>query len=394
MTWPRGINRLENVMPFARSAPTVLITSALIVVALLTVVNLQIVNRMTRSAEEGQFAMMAQILQAELKGAENRSMAGAELLAALPSIREAFAGQQREALLALTQSGFQVQKEKFGISQAQFHSLPSTSFLRVHNPAKFGEDLSSYRQMVVDVNRNRAGRKGIEITTSGIGVFGTVPMSDMVGSHTGSFEMACEFGPLLDRLKAAYGFEMAVLIDEKTLKETATSLKGEVFNDVNRVGRFIRFSSTHTDLLKELVTPADVNLVEEVRYIREALGVPYGVLLQPLYNYAHQQIGVIAVSRNFHETRSAAGRAFVWQMLLALLCGIALIGSVLIVVRGLLLGPLVLVGQSLAALADGESSPPVPDADPLCPEMKAVIESVQRIRDRSAGPGQGGGNAA
>lgn len=367
-------------MKFKYSAPTVLILMVVFSIATQALVSNRISSHMTASSEAGQFAMMSQILQSELTMAQTRAAAGAEIIAAIPTVKEAFAARNREQLLEITKAAYRIQQEKYGFSQAQFHALPSISFLRVHNPAKFGEDLASYRPMIVDVNRNIALRKGIEITTSGIGIFGTVPMTDAVGSHTGSFEMAFEFGPLLDSIKTAYGLELAVYIDEKMLRETATSLKGDVFNEQNRVGSFVKFHSTHSDLLRSLVTAAEVNVIEDVPYVREAQGVSYGVLLQPLYNYAHKQIGVIAAARNFSATRSSAGQAIVWQGLLALMCAVILIGAILIVLRGMLLQPLSQLSGRFDALVGGDASQAMEETDGLCDEMQHLAQCYESLR--------------
>ncbi|TAN70982.1 MAG: hypothetical protein EPN17_03090 [Methylobacter sp.] len=367
-------------MKFRHNAPAVLIITVVIAITIISVVSNRISSQMTASSEEGQFAMMSEIMKSKLVGAENNALSSAEMVAAMPDVKAAFAAKDRERLLAITQDIFRIQHDKYGFTQAQFHELPAVSFLRVHNPKKFGEDLSGYRQMVVDVNRNIAIRKGIEVTTSGVGIFGTLPMTDAAGVHTGSFEMALEFGPLLDALKAAYGFELAVFIEEKILHEVATSLKGDILNEQNRVGKYIKFYTTHSELLRALVSDADINISEDTHYVRDAVGVPYGVLLQPLYNYAHKQIGVVAISGNFGATRSAAGQALVWQSLLAIVVIIVLIGAILIVVRGLLLQPLLMLSERLAALAKGDCSQTIEDTDSLCEEMQQLADNYEQLR--------------
>lgn len=369
-------------MKFRYSAPAVLMLMVVIAITTQAIVSYRISSHMTASSEAGQFSMMSQILQSEMSGAQNKAAAGAELIAAIPMVKEAFATRNRERLLEITKDAYRVQHEKYGITQAQFHAMPSTSFLRVHNPAKFGEDLSSYRQMVVEVNRNKALRTGVEITTSGIGIFGTVPVSDTVGSHTGSFELGFEFGPMLDTIKAAYGFELAVYIDEKMLRETATSLHGDILNEQNRVGKFVKFYSTHSELLRSLVTSAEISVLEDVTYVRETQGIHYGILLTPLYNFAHKQIGVLAVSRNFSATRSASGQAIVWQALLALICAVVMIGAILIVIRGLILQPMSQLSERFEALAEGDTSRAVEDTDTMCEEMRQLSEKYERLREQ------------
>ncbi len=370
-------------MKFRYNAPAILITAVLIVITTISVVSTLIAHRMTASAEERQFELMAKAMNSRLKEAENRATAGAEMIAALPKVKQLFAERKREELLAATGAVYAIQREKYGMSQAQFHLPDITSFLRVHNPSKFGESLSHYREMVVDVNRNKAIRKGIEITTSGIAIFGTVPMTDEKGAHTGSFEMGLEIGPLLDELKKDYGFEIALLIDEKILRETATSLKGDVFNEQNRVGKFVKFYTTHPELSRALLSANDVNIAEDTHFMRESSGVAYGVQLLPVYNYAKKPIGVIAITDDFSATRAADGAALVWQVLLALISIVLLTGVIHAVIRGLLLKPLKVLGDHMDALASGDSSQRIEYADSFCEEMQHLADNYELLRVRA-----------
>ncbi|MBF0267010.1 MAG: hypothetical protein HQL44_00310 [Alphaproteobacteria bacterium] len=371
-------------MTFRKNALTVMTRSVIVVIAAVSLVSYLISHRMTASFEEGQFTLMEQTLHSKLLGAESKAIAAAEMMAAMPAVKKAFAARNRAELLSATKNAFRIQHEKYGISQAQFQLSPATSFLRVHNPDKFGEDQSAYRPMIVEVNANQTIRKGIEITTSGIGVFGALPMTDESGKNIGSFEMAMEIGPLLDELKGAYGFDLGFFVDEKILHATATSLKGDIFNDENRVGAFIKFHSTHPALLQALVGDADVNVTESAHYLREANGVPYGVLLQPVYNYAKKRIGVMAIASDFSQTRSADGQAVVWQVLLGLVSSVLLIGFILVVVRGMIMRPLEVLNEHVASLADGERGRDLPGVESWCEEMRELAQNCERLADRSA----------
>jgi len=119
---------------FRQSAPAVLIGAVIAVIATVSIISNLISHRMAASFEETQFALMGQIMQSKLNGAEGKAMAAAESLASMPAVVNAFSEQNREALLAATQGTFKVMHEKQGVSQAQFHLAPELSFLRLHNP--------------------------------------------------------------------------------------------------------------------------------------------------------------------------------------------------------------------------------------------------------------------
>ena len=49
-----------------------------------------------------------------------------------------------------------------------------------------------------------------------------------------------------------------MFIDEKLLRETAKSIKGDILNEQNRVGPYVKFYSTHPELLRTLVSDGDI----------------------------------------------------------------------------------------------------------------------------------------
>jgi len=55
-------------------------------------------------------------------------------------------------IVAPVRSSFAPLKSAYGVEQFQFHTPPATSYLRVHQPAKFGDDLASFRKTVVATN--------------------------------------------------------------------------------------------------------------------------------------------------------------------------------------------------------------------------------------------------
>src|ERR1043166_1352267 len=264
-------------MTFRRSAPAAIIAAVVVVIAAVTFASNRLFAGLTASVEDGQFRLMQSIVETALRNAADNALGRAEIIAALPAARESVASKNRDRLLAEYALMFARQKERHGVDQAQFHVLPAVSLLRLQDPATYGDDLTRFRPIVVAVNREKAARKGLAIARNGPAVFGVAPIQDMQGTHVGSFEFGLEFGALLDGLKAAYGLDFALFVEEKPLREFARGLNPAVLSDQNRVGHFIRFHTTNGALVKALVADADLsNVAESTRYVRDALGLPYG----------------------------------------------------------------------------------------------------------------------
>jgi methyl-accepting chemotaxis protein len=371
-------------MKFRRNAPPVLIAAIIAVITMLTVLSASLFDKTIDATEQSQFALMRSIWTFNLKGAEARALARAEMIADLPSVRKLFAAKDRAALLAETQAMFKVQREKHGVDQAQFHLPPAQSFLRLHSPDKFGDDLTKFRPMVLAIGQDHQIKKGVAIARSGPAIFGIVPIHDDTQNYVGSFEMGIDFGSVLDGLKAAYGFELALFVEEGPLKEFAQGVDPAVYVDENRLGKYLKFHSTNWALLRELVSSGDLAAnTDGIQYNRDAQGVPYGVLLLPVRNTGGTTLGVIALARDFSGTRATAGRSKITQGASALFGIVLLAGAVLIVIRGFLVRPLSALNERFAALAAGDTETRGSKDERWCEELQSLADNHEALRAQS-----------
>ncbi len=370
-------------MTFRRSAPAALIAAVVIVVAGLTFMSTRLFSGLTASVEQSQFQLMQSIIDTALRDAGDEALARADIIASLPLTRQAVASKDRDKLLAEYAEMFAIQRDRRGVDQAQFHIPPAQSLLRLQAPTQFGDDLTQFRPMVVAVNREHAARKGLAIAAGGPAIFGVAPVLDAQGQHIGSFEFGLAFAPIINGLKAAYGLDFSVFIEEKPLRQYARAINPAVLSEQNRVGRFIRLYTTNGVLMRDLASDADISAATEPsHYTRDAKDVPYGVLLVPLRDGAGDPLGVIAVARDFSGSRAAAGQSLVWQICLAVFAVVLLSGVIIVVVRGFLLRPLDVLDRRFAAMAAGERTEAVEDADKFPPEIRRLAEFHDRIVER------------
>jgi methyl-accepting chemotaxis protein len=171
------------------------------------------------------------------------------------------------------------------------------------------------------------------------------------------------------------------------LREVATGAPPEVFDERNRVGRYLRFHSSNGELLEALVRSGDVDGVEEPTRMTRTVGdTTYGVLLVPVRSPSGGPLGLMAIAKDLSGTRAAAGRSLVWQGLIAAFGIILLSGVILIVVRGFLLSP-------LRAIVQGKPL----DDDPLCEELQELARAHAELKARAEAadaPAEHGGEAS
>ena len=181
----------------------ILVTVSLI---MLVTLSYQQMRNAILSQEQVSYRNIESIVRNDLEAVFTSTTMGLNSVITMPEVQKAFAERNREELLRLTAPVFaEVKKE--GIEQFQFHLSPAVSFLRLHQPPKFGDDLSSFRATVLQSNKERKLVAGLEEGKGGYG-FRVVTPVIYQGQHVGSAEFGMGFSPgLLKRWKEQCGGE-------------------------------------------------------------------------------------------------------------------------------------------------------------------------------------------
>ncbi|NLI30739.1 MAG: hypothetical protein GX423_11785 [Nitrospiraceae bacterium] len=222
----------------------------------------------------------------------------AAFVAALPTPTAAFAQGDRNRLLNEVGPGFGHLKTSFGFAQFQYHLPPATSFLRMHQVDKYGDDLSQIRQTVVYTNTNKKGSRGIEVGRGGLGLRGVMPVTYQ-GKHIGSVEFGGDLSAAIDEAKEVSGLEYGVI-----LTPTAESQAWpEWQRQEKKIGDNVVFYSTNYNLIGKAITPnllktpaapADQALVVQA----DVLGKSYDIAIKTLRDYSGQAIGHLVVLKD------------------------------------------------------------------------------------------------
>jgi len=144
----------------------------------------------------------------------SKMTAVSDALIANTGVRDAFAARDRSRLLALTAPLYPQLKSE-GITNWMFHtSEPDMSvFLRLHNPAKFGDHLNRF--MDKEVVRTHAIVAGNELAKAGFAVRIIRPVYDAKGAVTGYLEFGEELGQFIHALKSQTGNDYGLLLNKK-----------------------------------------------------------------------------------------------------------------------------------------------------------------------------------
>lgn len=293
--------------------------------------------------------MVLNLIQSNLQEANKKALARADLISRLPFIQKNFRENSRDELLDNIKTSLKVQKQRFSVTEAQFHLPPAKSYLRVFRPKAPQEDLSSFRQMVLKVNKDKVPLSGIEIGRRGIGIRGVVPISDEKG-HIGSFEIAMDFKPVLDSLKKTTGFESAVFVDEDKMSEIATLIPKPDLEKI--VGGMRVQEATNWKTIRSLVTPDIMTTTKQVDFkVLKNNNESYSAILVPLQDYKGQQIGLIVTAKSLKYLENLKASLFWNNIFLALAQTLVITGTASILFNGLLLRPVLALGNRIKSIS-------------------------------------------
>ena len=169
-------------------------------------------NRLIETAEKRELTGLYQQVQQQIDAELRVASSLARFVAALPDVKKHLLNDDRDALYASLQDAFLQLKTEYSLRQLQFHQPPAISYLRVHKPEKFGDDLSSFRETVVISNQKNTTVKGIEKGVAGFGIRSVVPVT-IQGKHWGSVEFGFSLGQaFFDDFKQRTGVDISLYV--------------------------------------------------------------------------------------------------------------------------------------------------------------------------------------
>lgn len=283
-------------------------------------------------AKRNELLVTATLIQNDLQEQSNKAAARASMVVALPSIQEAMRKQDRDQLVARLQKSFLIQRDKYGVREGQFHLPPATSFLRIYDiKAGHGEDLSSFREMVLTANRKQEAQKGIEVGRRGLSIRGVDVLVDDKGP-IGSFEVGISFGTVMDNLKRNSGFDAGVFVDATLMNDVATLLPKP---DRERlVGTYQNVEATNWKVIRGLVDADLLSAAKEtVTRVARADGVDYGVTALPLLDFKGQRIGAIVAVKSFEKYQAMSDSALIQAIAFAGLQALLLAGAMWLLIK-------------------------------------------------------------
>lgn len=313
-----------------------IISSVSLAVALSVFILYSQMQTVIEEAQLRELRRLFQSMQAEISSRATTAETLAALVAEIPEVKTQFAARNREALADLFVAPFNHLKKNYQFRQFQFHEPNAHSFLRVHKPPKFGDDLSSFRKTVVETNAQKKAIKGIEKGVAGLGIRGVYPVSSPTGRHVGSVE----FGLSLNKsFFQSFKQKYKVNINLYQLKDNKVTL----------------FAGTKKIPAISLAQYKQAAAGKEV-FIREnQTGTTESGILKAVKDFSGNAIGVAMILQDNHYYTKQANSSLI-KSLLALVISLSIAVAFAFLMLRLIITPIreITLSMKEIALGDGD----------------------------------------
>jgi methyl-accepting chemotaxis protein len=247
--------------------------------SILTTINLVSQHRLIKEEERKGLNLYFQRFLEEVKDKGNQAMSLAAVIAENRQVQLYLADKDRHGLIQLLMPIYVQLRMDFDIAQVHLHSPEAVSFLRLHYLEAFGDDLSGYRQTIMDALRTGRTVGGLEKGVTGFGIRGVAPVF-LYEKIVGSVEIGHSFDEaLLLRIRDKWGVDLALyeVEDDGSFKLIA------------RAGEELDGFEAHSHL--------DRTVDQEVTILVAPRGFPRkSILFGAIKNYSGRTVAVLKIS--------------------------------------------------------------------------------------------------
>ena len=287
----RSKSKIEFFNSIKFKIPVPIILGSIVLTAILVFITYNNATSEFEKNQETNFKVFEKLFTDQIESKAKDVSIAMELIVNDKSVISNFAAGNRQAILdALYDVYNNKLKKEFDIDQFQFHTPPATSFLRLHQPNKFGDDLSSFRETVVISNRDKKIISGIEVGRGGPGLRIVYPIN-YESKHIGTVEFGLGIGNILTSMNHALNVEYAIGI-KKEVFEKAKRFEAEKNDVINGSTIFYDYSNEFT---KELVTAEE--LTSSIK--RESFDdKEFASFTFPIIDYNKNEVGFIVLYKD------------------------------------------------------------------------------------------------
>ena len=186
-----------------------------------------------------------------------------------PHIIKNFNNENRQNLYTLLKEDYKY-LQSMDFKQIHFHTKENRSFLRMHSPNKFGDDLTDFRYSVKYVNSTKKTIAGLEMGRIIPGFRFVYPIFDNNNQHKGSVETSFAIASFTKNLKRLYNVRTNFIIRKDIVKsEIFTSSSKHYSKSIESDGYLSLKQSVDSKILKNIKSLEkhyNLNLKDKIKH--------------------------------------------------------------------------------------------------------------------------------
>lgn len=182
----------------------------------------------------------------------------------------------RKQLHDLVGPGWNAMRARYQVRQLHFHLGPgSTSFLRVHRPEKFGDNMDNVRYTIVDANQKLIPTRGFETGRVYSGIRGVTPVfatDPQTGAkeHVGALEAGTSFPVMFKTLRHHLSSHFAVLLHHQHMADNVwPDFLQDLYEKAPPIGDFYIEASSDAPALRQLMAEVGDSLAPDQTHLVE-----------------------------------------------------------------------------------------------------------------------------
>lgn len=316
-------------------------TLTIIFIVAIVAYNSYLLTNLNNKSIDKQLKMVVADIESSLSSIENKALWISSSYANLDFVKQAY--KQYYETNDLVESSIIIENQMLKVNQSieantnkkafiHFHLPPAKSFIRCWSSVR-GDDISDFRNTVLDVSKNHKPVAGIEVGRGGFVIRGICPIFDN-NEYIGSVETLFPISTIFTGTKYPKNVEFAVFMDT-TLLKTATKFlekqSSNITSDKKQIGKLIHVQKTSEKFLLSNISANDLNnaLQDTISFTKGNLNY----IMLPLNNFAGKPEGVYVVQIDNSEQLSLLNAAETQNLFIGIFFIIILVILVVIVVK-------------------------------------------------------------
>ncbi|WP_320036198.1 methyl-accepting chemotaxis protein [Halarcobacter sp.] len=281
-----------NSESIANKIRTKLIIAGIFIIAFAIAVSYYMISNMEKEIQLSTKAHFELLINERIKSKMNIGLTNAITLSKNTDIMAALEYKDRdtaklslEGISKAMKSGTSLKNVKIHI-----HDKDVKSFFRAWKPDKYGDDLSSFRETILEVKKTQKPLNAIEVGRAGLVLRGLAPIFDIEDKYLGSIEYIQGFNSIVNDFKKD-GEYLLVLMDEKYKR-------GNALSDQSKVGKYY---ISQKDVDKNFVnsfSKIDMNSLKQNGILK---GSNYFYTAFPIKDLKGEQIGIYVLGEDIKK---------------------------------------------------------------------------------------------